>query len=206
MTGYPADRSTAGFTLLELVIGIMIAGMAVTAGYGALATVIDRHLAARETIESASRASTVRSALRDWIGNARLTLDEAAPTFTGLDGVELDHPNDALTLLTGGDTPLGRDVVVKLYVDHDPDTRDSGLVAQFDRSRGSTRTLLAIDARVTGLEIRYLSPGMTIGDRGWLPSWISRSILPRAVELRLTGDSLHPLLALPLLIPIEATR
>jgi len=45
MTARPATHRpghSAGFTLLELIVGLTITGLIVTAGYTALATVMDR--------------------------------------------------------------------------------------------------------------------------------------------------------------------
>ena len=43
----------------------------------------------------------------------------------------------------------------------------------------------------------------------WLPSWVGQGGLPRAVELRLTaasGDSLPPLLRLPIRVALGTVR
>lgn len=196
----------AGFTLLELIIGITIAGMAVATGYSALATMMDRQHLAQARLTQAIVSSNTRSTLRAWLGGGRLMVDEGGPSFTGIDGNESGRSNDVLTLLTGADTPMGYDVMLKLYVDRDPETPDSGLVASFEHWRGSERRTLVVDDRVTSLDIRYHSPGLAIGENGWVPSWISRTVLPRAMEVALSGDSLPPLLRLPMLIPLEAVR
>jgi hypothetical protein len=45
-----------------------------------------------------------------------------------------------------------------------------------------------------------------LGDRGWLPSWVSSTIIPSGVEIRLAGDSLPPLLRLPLMVAIGGVQ
>jgi hypothetical protein len=66
---------------------------------------------------------------------------------------------------------------------------------------------LAPDA--TGLRVRYLSS--VFGQRSWLDSWVSTSVLPAALELRIAFDSTttagreraaHALLGTPLLVPL----
>ena len=55
----------------------------------------------------------------------------------------------------------------------------------------------------TGLRARYLSA--LSAQPVWLASWISSSILPRAVELRVeapAADSVPPLLRVPVLVSL----
>jgi hypothetical protein len=69
----------------------------------------------------------------------------------------------------------------------------------------TTRRTLADE--VHGLDVHYLSG--VLGARRWLPSWVSTSVLPVGVEVRLVpppGESLHPTLALPLRVHLEAGR
>jgi hypothetical protein len=52
---------------------------------------------------------------------------------------------------------------------------------------------------VEGLDVRYAS--RVFGGVRWLPSWISRSVLPLAVEITFSpamGDTLPALLDLPI--------
>lgn len=201
-----SPRRTAGFTLLELVIGLTITGMIVTAGYNALATVLDRREQAERILDTAIQAANERRAIRGWLAGARLTIEEGGPAFTGLDGVFEDQPDDVLTFLTGAETPVdGADVLVRLAVDRNPETPSAGLVAEFGEWRGGGgNRAVEIDRRITGLDIRYYS--IPLGDHGWLPSWISRTILPSAIEVTLRGDSLPPLLRMPMLVPVGNTR
>jgi hypothetical protein len=105
-------------------------------------------------------------------------------------------------------TPVeAQETVVRLYVDRLEETPEQGLVAEFIEWRGPARAKIEIEPSVGALETRYLST--VTGDRRWLPSWISSSVLPRAVELRLiatAGDSLPALLALPMMVPISGGR
>ncbi len=206
-------RSTAGMTLLEVVVGLMITGVAVTAGYGALASVLDQRDRAEQVLIRTLEAANIRRELRSWLTGARLTIEEDGPGVRGLDGVWDDPagsrssrvPDDALTILTTAPTPLeANDVVLTLFVDRDSLTSLTGLVVHLTAWRGREETVVEVDPRVTGLEIRYFSA--PFGDRGWLPSWISRSLLPSGIEVTLSGDSLPPLLTLPMLVPVGAAR
>ena len=105
-------------TLLELVVGITIAGVAMAAGYGALATILDH----RERVDTVSQASSVaasqRKLLKEWLEGAHLVVTGSGPAFQGLDGVYQDEPDDQLTLLTSGwPMPNAGEVIVRLFVD-----------------------------------------------------------------------------------------
>ena len=209
----PSIRAASGMTLLEVVVGLMITGVAVTAGYGALASVLDQRDRAEQILTRTLEAANIRRELRQWLAGARLTIEEGGPGVRGLDGVWDDPagsrssrvPDDALTILSTAPTPLeANDVVLTLFVDRDSLTAATGLVAHLKAWRGGEETVVEVDPRVTGLEIRYFSA--PFGDRGWLPSWISRSLLPSGIEVALSGDSLPALLTLPMLVAVGVAR
>jgi hypothetical protein len=61
--------------------------------------------------------------------------------------------------------------------------------------------------------VRYLSS--LFGQRCWLDSWVSTSVLPAAIEIRIVFDSAatsdttraaHALLAEPMLVPLGARQ
>jgi hypothetical protein len=97
---------------------------------------------------------------------------------------------------------------VRLYVDRDPSTVERGFVASVREWRGAgPEERLELVPAATGLRIRYLSA--LSAQPVWLPSWISSSVLPRAVEMRVeapTADSVPPLLRLPLLVSLGGER
>ena len=185
-----------------------------TAGYGALSSVLDQRDRAEQVLTHTLEAANIRRELRQWLAGARLTIEEDGPGVRGLDGVadgrtggQADGKvnDDMLTILTTAPTPLdANDVVLTLFVDRDSATDVRGLVATLRAWRGREGTVIEVDPRVTGLEIRYFSA--PFGDRGWLPSWISRSLLPSGIEVTLSGDSLPPLLTLPMLVPVGSSR
>ncbi len=200
--------SRSGMTLIEALIALIVTGIVLTLGYRAFASVIDHRRRADDATESVVRAAAIRESLRSWLAGARLVAQEGGPAFRGIDGTYGDMPDDAVTFLTGTRTPLG-DVpaIMSLTIDRDDDTPESGLVAEFVEWRGTATARVQIEPLVVGLEIRYLS-GVR-GDPRWLPSWISSSVLPAGIELRLIakpGDSLPPLLERPLLVPLVGTR
>ena len=192
-------------TLLELIVGLTVTGLALTAGFGALGTVGDRRARLEASMNAVARAATLRADIAAWLGDARLVADEGGPNFRGLDGSRNRIPDDDLTFLTTAPTPLGTgETIVRLYVDRDSTTAERGLTAVFGEWRGLGLARLELDTSVAGLDVRYLSG--VLGRRAWLPSWISSTLLPAGVELRLIpgpADTLAPLLRLPILVPFR---
>ena len=204
--------SVSGMTLLELVVGLTVTGVALTAGFGALSLIGDRREQALQAVNAVARAAAQREALTSWVAGARLMPDESGPQFRGLDGAAGEIPDDDVTLLTTAATPLGQgETLMRLYVDRDSATPERGLTAAFAAWTGhrgpGTALRVALDSSVAGLDVRYVT-GLR-GRREWLPGWVSSTVLPAGVELRFVAraaDSLPPLLGLPILVPLRGGR
>lgn len=204
-------RPRAAFTLLELIVAITVTGIAIASGYAAFGTLADRRQIEVGRSDVDARAAGVRRMVREWVAATRLTLEETTP-FRGLDDVRLgadgSRPNDDLVFLTSAPTPLGDGVTqIRLFIDRTDSTAERGLVAELIEWKGTRSMRVEIAPEVDGFDVRYLSG--ILGARQWLPSWVSNTVLPAAVEVRLTaatGRTLHPLLALPMVIPVEGGR
>jgi len=195
-----------GMTLLELVVAVTITGLALSAGFGVLAALGDRRDHLDATMDAVAHAATLRAELASWIGGAHLLAEEGGPNFRGLDGVYSRLPDDELTFLTTAPTPLGTgETIVRLYIDRDSVTPERGLTAAFAEWRGRGWTHLELEPRVAALDARYLSG--VLGEPAWLSSWISTTLLPAGVELRLSAlprDTLPVLLRLPIHVPFRS--
>lgn len=192
-----------GLTLMELIVAITITGMALTGGYATFSSLVDNRSRLAEATEETATASAVRNTIVSWLEGARLTLAASGPRFRGLDGVYQDLEDDALSFLTTSRTPLGTgESIVRIYVDRDDETPQTGLVASIAEWRGTQQATIVMNPDVRSLDIRYLSG--VLGSRSWLPSWISATLLPAAIEITLAGatpaDSLPRLLQLPVLV------
>ncbi len=202
-SGRPSKRS--GMTLLELVVALTITGMAATTGYSALTTLATHGERAGAVLDTSLRAAAERRTLSHWLAGSWLSIEESGPPFRGLDGVDEGRPSDDLTFLTTASTSLGSGgTVIRLYVDRDSTTPERGLVAELSRWPNGATGRLEIDPRVDGFDSRYFT--RMLDQAEWLPSWISNTVLPGAVELRLfpaPSDTLPALLALPLIVPTE---
>jgi prepilin-type N-terminal cleavage/methylation domain-containing protein len=194
-----------GMTLLELIVGLTITGLVLTAGFASVAAIGDRRGQLEATMDAVAHEANARAEIIAWVAGASLLADEGGPHFRGLDGVRGSTPDDQFIFFSTAHTPLGLgNVVVRLYIDRDEATPERGLTAAFAEWGDTAATRVEIESRVQGLDIRYLSRIQF--RQGWLPSWISSTLLPAGVELRLlsaTGDSLPPLLRLPILVPLR---
>lgn len=195
-------------TLLELLVGLVVTGVAVSAGYGAFTSIVDHRVRAEAQLDSLTRAAAVRRMLGSWLSGARLTVDEAGPSFRGLDGSFEGTPDDELTFLSTATRPgQPRELVVRLYIDRDTLTPERGLTAELSIWPSTESERVEIEPSAGGLDFRYFT--RTLGSTEWLPSWISSTVLPGGVELTLMNaqeDTLPALLRLPIVVPLGAGR
>ena len=198
----------AGVTLIELVVALTITLAVFTVGYGAFGLAIDRREAAVAALDRDLRAASVRSSLQSWLTGIRLTAESSRPVFNGADGVYQGLPDDELIFLTSAPTPLGDGLaLVRLFVDRDHDSAETGLVAEVGAWLGTARVRVTLVPDAVGLDVHYRS--RLLSGRPWHPSWISSTVVPAGLELRIVGAAdapLHPVLAYPIRIPIDGGR
>jgi len=192
-----------GFTLVEVLVGLTVAALALTAGFTALAFVSDRSEEAERASVAALEGSAPREMLASWLSGARLQANRAG-VFDGINGDDQGKDSDELTFPTTARTPLGvRNSVVRLFIDDDDETPERGLVAELrERLQDEVRRVELVPQAAT-VQIRYLP---NIPDAvEWLENWQGQGQLPRAIELTLTpvaGDSLPLMLRLPLRVTL----
>lgn len=204
-------RARGGMTLLEVTVALAIAGTALVSGAAVLGFLADQ--SARPATVAVVSASAVRATLRDWLSETRLATAGDAE-FRGRPG---DAATGELTFVTSAPTEVsGAGTIVRLYIAHGdaPGLPPHGLLAElrpWRRPGPPVTRVLAHDA--TGLRVRYLSS--LFGRRDWLDGWISTSVLPAAIELRIAFDgattsdttrAARALLAEPLLVPLGARQ
>lgn len=197
-----------GMTLIELLVGLVVGSAAIAGGYGALAVVLDQRDRAETAVAGTVRAAAQRRTLAAWLAGARLTVEDRGIQVRGLDGYFEDRADDELTFLTTAPTPASDgETIVRLYLDRDSLTAERGLVAELSAVGSLAVERAEIESAAGGLELRYLTS--MLGQAEWLPSWISSTVLPLAIELTLLpapGDSLPSLLRLPVRVPIGTAR
>jgi hypothetical protein len=215
-------------TLLEVSVALAIAGAALASGAAVLGFLADQN--ARPASDALVAASAVRATLRDWTSQARLATEGDAELRGRPGGASVsralagapatqslahDDESDELEFVTAAPTevsPTG--TIVWLHVVRDPSVPVHGLVAELRPwRRNGTPVSRVLDADVTSLRVRYLSS--LFGQRGWIDSWVSTSVLPAAVELRIGFDSTtastdasaaHALLGTPMLVPLASRQ
>jgi prepilin-type N-terminal cleavage/methylation domain-containing protein len=208
--GQAATRSAAadGFTLVELLVALAVAGIALTAGFAALATLQDRTAYATEAGVLILEGASTRAQLIDWIAGARLQDSRLRLRFQGLGAESHALPSDELYVPTTARTPLNMPVtLVRLYLDRDPVTPERGLVAELLGRQGDLPTRMELIPQVTEMRLRYL-PDVD-GPMEWTSVWEGQEALPRAVELTLVGsqeEPLPPLLSLPIRVALATLR
>ena len=199
----------AGLTLLELLVALLVTAVAVSMGYAALAATADAHARSARDVDPMAAAAARREWLRATIASARIGAPGDGTAFEGTDAARRAPgasaiADDALVLV--GRNESGADVWVRLYLEHDPRAAMRGLVADvvpFPRQPGDRVLRIPVDSEVTAFDVAYLSP---VPPRRWLSAWNAPGILPAAVRLRLDGARVHPLLRVPLTVPLGGTR
>jgi hypothetical protein len=206
-------------TLMEVVVALVIAGTALAAGATALGFLADQQT--RPGIQSIAAASAVRTTMRSWTSHARLTTEgdaqfRGAPAMDALSAFPTAHDSadGDLTFVTTASTDVAAaGTQVHLHIQRDR-IGAPGLVAQLTpfRAPGATTTMV-LAPHATGFQARYL--GSLFGRMTWQKSWVSTSVLPVAVEIRIHFDSgandpadvaARALLAMPMTIPVTARR
>jgi prepilin-type N-terminal cleavage/methylation domain-containing protein len=198
----------AGFTLVEVLVGLMVASIVLTAGFAALAYVGDTSRHAEIATVDAMVGAGARSLLVDWLQGARLQAAGNAGTFQGFDAEEGGLASDEIIFPTTARTPLHtRNSVVRLFIDRDPATPERGLVAVLIERLTDVPRAVELVPQADQLDIYYRPDTEEAFE--WLPDWIGQSRLPRAVEIVLAptpGDSLPGLLRLPIRVHLATLR
>ena len=196
-------------TLLEVVVALTVAGGALVAGASVLGFLTDQQ--GRTGAHAVTSANSVRTTLRDWVTEARLTTSGEVE-FRGITSSMLSGENDELTFLTTAPTQIGSlGTLVHLYVARGERDSLRGLVAELRPWKvGGAATIVSLAPAATGLRVRYLAS--LSGPHDWQKSWASTSVLPAATELRVQFDNrdgtdridraAQALLGVPMTIPL----
>jgi prepilin-type N-terminal cleavage/methylation domain-containing protein len=201
-------NTTAGFTLIEVVVGLTVGGIVLLTGFAALGSVQDRSEHAAAATTAALEGATARATLIDWIAAAIINANALQVGFEGSDAREQGLISDELRFPTEAPTPRRvPTTAVRLFLDVDVNTAERGLVAEFVGMLGEQPRRLEIAPEAVGMSIRYLPISDTPVE--WAESWIGQNQLPRAVEVILEdapGEPLPPLLRFPIRVPLANAR
>jgi prepilin-type N-terminal cleavage/methylation domain-containing protein len=189
-----------GFTLLEVLVALVAAATVAllvhrgTAEVGALAA------RAAERRAAAAEAAAVRRQFAGWLRGTYVDPTRPDRRFEGTDGGEETQGGDRLRFRTST-ASWGRTGSLQVALAVEP---GAGLVAdvvdETEPGAAAAARRVPLVPGATGLEMRYFLD--IPGDRRWVRAWSTSVRLPRAVEVRVLGDSVPPLLRAPLVVAL----
>jgi prepilin-type N-terminal cleavage/methylation domain-containing protein len=178
-------RHVRGFTLLELIVAVVLAGVVALLVYGAAGAAADiqERLWAKRAAVQSSRA--MRVAIEDALRNARPALRYGDTALVLDDAVgDAGRPADRLTFVTAGTlAPLTADADWAVTIEP---TAEGLTLAAVPFGFAEQPRVVARLAGVTGLDVRVLPPGP---GQSWSNRWTQHTKLPRAVELTYWADT-----------------
>ena len=183
-------RVRRGMTLLEVMVALTIAGSALASGAAVLGFLTDQQ--ARAGSQSLVRANAVRGTLRHWMSESRLATEGDAE-FRGRAAAE-HSGSDELSFVTTAATDASESgTIVRLYVARGDSASGRGLMAELRPWRAGPRTatptVMSLAPDASAIRVRYLAS--LSGRPHWTDNWVTTSVLPAALELRVELDSTH---------------
>lgn len=191
----PRRRVRGGFTLVELLVTLVIAGITTTAAMAIVASVTDVREGLRRGGDEMIGAYAARETIGAWLRAA--SLSPAPEPFVGVAGREGALPRDQMyfDVSDAGVLHPGPHRV-HLWCAQSEKDGEWALYAELLPRRGDARAdTLLMAPRVAGLAARYR--GRDRGGEAWRDWWSAGDTLPIAVELRLLappGGTLQPVL------------
>lgn len=201
-----------GVTVLELMIALPIVALIAGIGTATLGLMTREERYRRDASERVVRSLAVRRTIVAWLEGAHAgggaSISAVASGFQVIDKSQAGREADMVIFTTTAPTPLGTgETTIVLYVDADSRTPEVGLTAELTSWPGGPSARLQLDSTVVALSARCLTN--LLGGRRWVSSWMSPSVLPRAIELQLRSarkDALSPALQMPIVVAMEGGR
>lgn len=208
-------RRRSGMTLMELVIGLAITGMMAAAGAGAFSSIIDHKKILQTASVSTERAGALREMLKSWIyagtiqiqrggGPRGLTRSLGGVGGAGTRGINstaavsaAQASGDEISFTTTALNPsLLSNVRIRMYVDADANTPESGLTIEYQPSAQLPLVRKMIDSTIDSLHVEYLDQRTN----RWYAASEAATIQTRAVRMWMhsTDSTASPLLTLPM--------
>ena len=215
---------------MELVVGITITGIMAAAGAAAFGSIIDHRRIIREATVSTERAAALRDMLRTWVVSGTIQIQQgggprglrpARSTFTvlganGMVGSTTYNSTSAVTsavasgdefvFTTTAENPsMMADVRIRLYIDADPNTPETGLTMEYQPTLQRPIVRRMLDSTIGVLKVELL-------DRRtgrWFSATEGATISVRAVRITLLPAEHHTIpamLSVPMLFVIGGPR
>ena len=203
-------RARPGMTLMELVVSLTITGLVAAAAAATFASVMDSRARSREAAQETTGAAATRGLIVAWLSSGRISVQAGGAPRAG--SFSFDDRDDQVLVVATTATPLNyNETAVRLFIDRDSYTPETGLVAELQpvtlEGGGAglqTTTRVQLDSAVNGLQVEYL-------DRN-TRQWVTRrETIPRnPMAMRVTffpedPDTLPALLRMPIVQPLVTT-
>jgi prepilin-type N-terminal cleavage/methylation domain-containing protein len=204
-------RTRRGMTLMELVVAIALTGMMAAAGAATFSSIIDHRRVIRESTVSTERAAALREMIRTWIAASSILIQQgggprgltssarisARPGMATSGVTAAATTGDEVTFTTSAMTPTpSSNTRVRLFVDGDPNTPESGLTIEYQGSNASPLERRQLDSTIGVMTVEYLDNRTG----RWFEATQVATIQPIAMRIALgaaEGDSIPRLLQLP---------
>lgn len=206
-------KTRRGMTLVELVVGVVITGLMAAAGAAAFGTIIDHRRLVVDSSLQVERAAALRDLLRSWVSSGAIRIQaQGAPGVSSRAAAVRSattssslvpaitaavSSGDELRFSTSALTPaLTPNVLVRLFVDGDPNTIEQGLTIEYQQNAAAPLQRRQLDSAITQITVEYLDRTTN----RWTPASEVAAIRPIAARLSFASDTsdVHPLLSLPL--------
>lgn len=185
MTG---DR---GYTLVEMLVALVVGALLAMAAHRGLHVLAELARRGEARLERAHNAAAVRRQLLSWIRGV------PAADGWGLTGGEGAIPGSAYLEFRSRSAGPFRDEDARVRVEFEPESRS---VVASATVGGAPLERIVLVRGAEGVEIRYRYDAG--GVPRWTSEWTSTATLPLAVEIRIAGDSVAPLLRLPIVATV----
>jgi prepilin-type N-terminal cleavage/methylation domain-containing protein len=183
-------RTSAGFTLLEVMVAILLTGIVALVGYAAARVSIEARARVGTATGALQAERATRELLRDVLRNVR------APQLPGEPGFALRDERLSFTA-AGAGPPFDPEYDWRITIE--PDSGGLALRAEPVGRASASRVALRL-AGVTRWEVRVLAPN----GADWRPDWSSPRTTPRGIAITM-WDGSSPA-GIPLLLALSPTR
>jgi len=178
-------RRASGFTLLELLVAIVVAGIVALLVYGTAAAGRETQVRLTERRHAFETAQAFRAMLEDALRNARPSRVSGDTTFWIASRLDArGRPHDRLWFITAGGTPpLTPDADWQISLESD--ANGVVMMATPVGIMAPTRVVARYPG-ATGLQLRVLSVG---SPPAWLDRWVFPSFAPAAITVAFWSDA-----------------
>jgi len=212
-------RRRSGMTLMELVIGLAITGMMAAAGAGAFSSIIDHKRIINSSTISTERAGALREMVKSWIyagtiqtqqGGGPRGLTRASSGAGSAGSLAMNSTSAVSAAQASGDEisftttalnpSLLSNVRIRLYIDADANTPETGLTIEYQPSAQLPLVRKMVDSTVDSLHVDYLDQRTN----RWYAASEAATITIKAARISMHSkdSTASPLLSLPMIFMI----